>query len=82
MLNHGLRQYDVVKVTDQFKTRGAGDGWAVSKRAPLVGDVGTIVEVLTKPGFGECYVVECVAQDGSTVWLADFAADELSPAAP
>jgi hypothetical protein len=48
--------------------------------APLVGDVGTIVEILTSPGVDDRYVVECVAPDGSTIWLVDFIPGELSPA--
>jgi hypothetical protein len=81
VLNHGFRQYDVVKVTDRLKAKGARGDWRANKRVPSVGDVGTIVEVLTKPGLDDCYVVECVAPDGTTIWLANFAANELSPAA-
>jgi hypothetical protein len=77
VLNHGFRQHELVTVTGPLQARTSDDSWGVSKRAPLVGDVGTIVEVLSGEGTDARYVVECVAPDGSTIWLEDFRSDEL-----
>jgi tRNA(Arg) A34 adenosine deaminase TadA len=45
------------------------------KRAPEVGDVGTIVEVYTQPSPG--YEVESVDEKGDTVWLMSMDPDQL-----
>jgi Domain of unknown function (DUF4926) len=45
-------------------------------RLPQIGDVGTIVHVYDLRG---PYSVECVNAEGYTVWLADFAAEEMEP---
>ena len=42
-------------------------------RAPQVGDTGTLVYAYDVTSF----TVECVNTDGTTVWLADFFAEEL-----
>ena len=42
-------------------------------RLPRLGDIGAIVHVLGD----DVFTVECVHDDGLTVWLADFAASEL-----
>lgn len=42
-----------------------------------VGDLGTIVMVLTSPDARTAYEVECVAPDGGTRWLATLFADEI-----
>ena len=44
-------------------------------RQPRVGDVGAIVDLLGPSRF----IVECINEDGDTVWLADFEAEELEP---
>lgn len=43
------------------------------RRAPQVGDTGTLVYAYDVTSFA----VECVNTDGMTVWLADFFAEEL-----
>jgi hypothetical protein len=53
------------------------NGWQLNIRAPAVGDLGTIVDVLPAPGQPPKFVVESCASDGATIWLGDFAADEL-----
>lgn len=55
------------------------DGWKLNMRAPRVGDVGTLVDVLHAAGHPDRFVVEC-CEHGATTWLADFAEDELTPA--
>lgn len=66
-----MKQFDVVKVTairsDRF---AAGDTF--DKRAPKIGDVGTILEV-----YPDAYEVECSDSDGSTIWLTAMYPDEL-----
>jgi hypothetical protein len=44
-----------------------------------VGDVGTLLDVLTAAGHPDRYVVECSGEAGVSVWLADFLADEIEP---
>lgn len=53
------------------------DGWRVNKRAPQVGDCGTVLDVLSGPNLPNKYVVESCLHDGSSLWLADFYAEEL-----
>lgn len=53
------------------------DGWKVNQRAPVVGDVGALLDIVHGPGLENRYIVECCGQDGVTIWLHDFAADEL-----
>jgi hypothetical protein len=68
-----LSEHDVVRIV-RLRTSGRHfSGTEGVRRAPRVGDVGTIVNV-PDPG---AFMVECVAPDGGTVWLADFRRDEL-----
>lgn len=46
-------------------------------RAPRIGDTGAIVHAYDPTDNSAPVIVECVASDGMTVWLADFAPDEL-----
>ncbi len=66
-----MKQFDMVKVTairnDRFVSAEVFD-----KRAPVVGDVGTILEV-----YADAYEVECSDSDGSTVWLEAMYPDEI-----
>jgi Domain of unknown function (DUF4926) len=66
-----MKQFDVVKVTvirgDRFT-----DEEVFYKRAPMVGDVGAILEV-----YPDAYEVECSDSDGSTIWLGAMYPDEL-----
>lgn len=71
-----FKPYDQVRVR-QVSARVRTNAWAIDERAPQAGDSGAVVEVLHAPGKADLYVVECVDSSGHTVWLADFAADEL-----
>lgn len=75
----GLEQLTVVRVRRRFRDPADYDGWRLNQRPPHVGDVGTIVEVLHAEGLPDCYVVESADENGMTIWLADFTADELEP---
>jgi len=68
-----MKQFDLVKVTAIRGERFVG-AEVFDKRAPAVGDVGTILEV-----YADAYEVECSDSDGSTVWLEAMYSDEIEP---
>ena len=72
-----LRQYDIVRVRKLLHHAEHYNGWGVNQRAPSIGDTGTIVEILSAAGVADAYVVECSDADGVTIWLGDFAAEEI-----
>ncbi|MBI1324771.1 hypothetical protein GC170_16515 [bacterium] len=74
-----LRQYGLVHIRKLLLPPAEYDGWRVNKRHPAVGDMGALLEILTAPGLPDRYVVESSGPDGVTVWLGDFAAEELEP---
>jgi hypothetical protein len=47
------------------------------KRSPRIGEVGTIVHLVEKEGVVIGGVVEKTDAQGLTIWMADFAAEEL-----
>jgi Domain of unknown function (DUF4926) len=70
-----IKQYDLVRVVRVRDGRFTDSPPAI-QRHPVVGDVGTVVEVYRgdPPGFE----VECCAEEGQvTVWLEVFRPDEL-----
>jgi len=73
-----LSKFSAVEIVALRHVAEHYDGWRVNRRFPLVGDHGTIVEVL-KAGNRDSYVVECVNPSGITEWLGDFEAEELRP---
>lgn len=75
----GLEQYGLVRIRQLLQPLTEYNGWRVNQRPPQVGDVGTLLDILHAPGLPERYVVESSGSDGRTVWLGDFAADELEP---
>jgi hypothetical protein len=73
-----LPQYALVRVRQLLRSPEEYDGWDVNQRPPRIGDVGTIVDVLTALGIPEeDYVVECSGPGGIEVWLGDFTFEEL-----
>lgn len=74
-----LREYQEVRVRLLLRPPGAYDGWGFNQRAPRVGDVGTLLDILETPGAETGYVVECSGPGGGTIWLGDFTAAELEP---
>lgn len=74
-----LEQNGLVRVRQLLQPATEYDGWRVNQRPPQVGDVGTLLDVLHAPGLPDRYVVESSGGDGITVWLVDFAAEELEP---
>ncbi len=75
----GLRHYGLVRVRRLLNAPETYDGWRVNQRPPRAGDVGTLLDVLTAPGHPDRYVVECSGEDGVSIWLADFLAEEIEP---
>jgi hypothetical protein len=53
-----LRYYARVRVVDLKQSPGNYDCWQLNRRPPQIGDVGTIVDVLTVPDAPDTYVVE------------------------
>jgi len=72
-----FKQYGLVRVRQVLKTPDSYDGWRLNKRAPAVGDIGTLLDVISAAGLPDRYLVETSGRDGVTIWLADFAEDEL-----
>lgn len=72
-----LAQYSTVKVVALTKPLDSYDGWGVNRRAPVVGDVATIVEILHGVAGEVAYVVECGRAEGTVEWLGDFAPREI-----
>jgi hypothetical protein len=77
-----IRQYKQVRVTRLLHPRDHYDGWGLNQRAPAVGDVGTVVDILKAPGVPASYVVECCGPGGDAIWLGDFSEQELAPVLP
>jgi len=71
-------QYSEVKIVALSKPADAYDSWGVNRRAPAIGDIGTIVEILRSEAGAVTYVVECVNPDGTSEWLDDFTESELT----
>ena len=72
-----LEMHDVVRVARLDVADRPYDGSPGTVRAPRIGDEGTVVCVdEAGPARGSA-MVECVADDGTTIWLADFAEHEL-----
>ncbi len=71
--HHERVEYGVVRVARLLRPDRHFQGTPGVCRAPQVGDTGTIVYAYDVTSFA----VECVNTDGTTVWLADFFAEEL-----
>jgi hypothetical protein len=74
-----LELYGLVRIRQLLQLAAEYDGWRVNQRPPQVGEVGTVLDILHAPGLPDRYVVESSGADGVTVWLGDFAAEELDP---
>jgi hypothetical protein len=72
-----LREYDIVRVSRLLVADRSFDGTDAVKRAPRLGDVGTIVYELDPANAAAPVVVEMVDDSGMTIWLADFERAEL-----
>ena len=71
-----MQQYDVVKI-QSFRNDRFSSLQPAYQRNPLIGDIGTIVEIYTTPETG--FEVECSDPNGITIWLEAMYPEELSP---
>ncbi len=72
-----LREHDVVRVVRLLEQGRSFDGTEGVRRAPRIGDVGTIAHEYDPSHSDAPVAVEMVDEDGMTVWLADFVREEL-----
>lgn len=72
-----LSQYDLVRICQLTREADGYDGWLGNQRPPQVGNVGVLLDILEAPGLPDRYVVELSGADGVTIWLSDFAAEEI-----
>lgn len=72
-----MKEYEAVRVVRLLTRNRAFDGTVGVRRAPQVGDVGTIVHEYDTEDPRAPVAVENVDPDGHTIWLADFERDEL-----
>lgn len=72
-----LKPYACVRIYQLIQPAESYNGWRVNQRAPKIGDYGTVVDVLTAEGLQDKYIVENCQPDGSSLWLAEFYAEEL-----
>ncbi len=79
MTTRPLAIYTVVRVAHLAHVTRPWNGTEGVARSPRVGDCGTVVHVYAPNDPNTSYSVECVNRDGYTVWLADFAPNEIEP---
>jgi hypothetical protein len=72
-------EYSLVRVKKLLHIVEYYDGWKINQRSPQIGDVGTIVEILLAPNLPIGYIVECSNNEGYTIWLSIFLAEEIEP---
>lgn len=72
-----LKPFVCVRICRLSQPSDSYNNWRSNIRLPQVGDYGTVVDVLTAEGLSSKYIVENCQPDGSTLWLADFYAEEL-----
>src|SRR5258705_13537124 len=72
-----LSEYDSVKVVRLLQSERPYDGTSTALRAPQIGDTGAIVHIHFVDGKASGYIVENVAPDANTIWLADFMPNEI-----
>lgn len=69
-----MKEYDAVRVIKLLSPSRHIDGSDTVKRQPKIGDTGAIVYEYAP---NAAFAVENVDDDGYTIWLADFVAEEL-----
>jgi len=68
-----FEQYDVVRILEIRASALSLDD-AFDLRAPVIGDIATIIEVYNSP---PGYELECSDSNGITQWLIAFSPDEV-----
>lgn len=69
--------FDTVRIARLLIPREADVG-AASAQVPHVGDMGTVIKVVTDPHDKRMFRVEAVDQVGRVAWIADFDERELA----
>jgi len=77
--NNPIPELTLVLVTRLLEPTRPFQGTDTVCRLPQIGDIGTVVSVLVGRGGETKYIVECVDQNGLTLWLSDFDREELEP---
>ena len=72
--------FEELRVRELRRAPEEYDGWMLNQRPPAIGDVGTLIEVLSALGMPNRYLLEMCRADGVTVWLGEFIAEELERA--
>jgi hypothetical protein len=75
--SHPIQELDVVRVVRLLAPSRPFEGTKRASRAPRVGDTGAVVHVYEKHDDSHLFAVESVDNEGHTIWLADFALEEL-----
>ena len=74
---NALKEFDTVKVVRLLDAERKYDGSENVMRPPCIGDTGVIVHIDSVDDKATGYIVEKVAPNGYTIWLADFLPDEI-----
>ena len=74
---NALKEFDTVKVVRLLDSERKYDGSENVMRPPRIGDTGAIVHIYSVDDKATGYMVENVAPNGYTIWLADFLPDEI-----
>lgn len=72
-----LKPYAVVRIRALTRVASDYDGWSGNIRSPRIGNIGTLVEVLSALESPNRYIVENSSPDGTTIWLGEFGEEEL-----
>lgn len=72
-----LEDLDTVRIARLHTQERYFEGCEGTTRAPRLGDEGTVVRAAAKGDASATVMVECCDADGGTIWLAEFASDEL-----
>jgi hypothetical protein len=75
---HRIIEFDTVRVVALHGTPESHLAVTGAERPPRVGDLATVVDLITRaPGAETRYIAEVGHPDGRMVWLAEFSADEV-----
>jgi hypothetical protein len=72
-----LRELDSVRVVRLREPPTQHLAVSTVQRLPRLGDRGTVVQILRPGDPATTYLVEAVNGEGETIWLGEFARDEL-----
>ena len=72
-----FEEFAVVRVAAVRDRARIAQGTEGILREPRLGDIGTVVHRHPRTSGINAYEVECVGQEGHTIWLATFTHDEL-----